>query len=325
MQAGQRHVRAGVGVVDGIDLAALDQGLAGVELPPEEAVDQPPDRHHLGPGLRREEVVVDRVAQVHGLVRLEAHDHRLGADRQRAGEDVVVDGLLQVHEHLAALVVGGVQFGRVADPGDAAPGTAVIRLHEQRVADPLRDGVQVEGLVVAGGGVGVARVVHRVLVGDEHGLRHLEAQPHHRAVGRVLLHGLEGERAVQQVHAVHQGDLLQPLPRVVVPVREPVDDQVVAGAVAQVERLDGDPLAVEGVPGAAGARRPGPAGAGSPRTPSASPPRYRAATRSGAWKRSTLASVRAAFSRIVAGDGRAGRARRASRGARRGPTGRARA
>ena len=104
--------------------------------------------------------MVDRVAQVHGLVRLEAHDHRLGADRQRAGEDVVVDGFLQVHEHLTALVVSGVQFGGVADPGDAAPGTAVKRLHEQRIADPFRDGVQVEGLVVAGGGVGVPCVVH---------------------------------------------------------------------------------------------------------------------------------------------------------------------
>ena len=196
--------------------------------------------------------MVDRVPQVHGLVRPEPHDHCLGSDRQRTGEDVVIiDGLLQVHEHPAAGVVGGVQFGRVADAGDAAPGAAVVGLHEQRVADPLGDGVEVERLVVAGGGIGVTGVVHRVLVGHEHGVRHLEPQPHHRAVGRVLLHGLEREGAVQQVHVVHQRDLLQPFPRHVIPVRQPVDDQRVAGLVPQIERLDGDPLGVEDVPGAA--------------------------------------------------------------------------
>ena len=171
-------------------------------------------------------------------------------DSERA-KNVIVDGLLQVHEHLAAGVVGGVQFAGVADPGDAAPGAAVVGLHEQRIADLPGDGVQVERLVVAGGGIGVAGVVDRVLKGHEHRFRHLEAEPEHRAVGRVLLHRLERERAVQQVNAVHQRDLLEPLPRVVIPVREPVDDQVVAGVVAQAERLDGDPLAVEGVLAAA--------------------------------------------------------------------------
>ena len=247
VQAGQGDVGAGVGVVDGVDVAAGDQGLAGVELPPEERVDQLPDRHHLEPGVRGQEVVLDRVAQVHGLVRLELHHHGLGADGQRAGEDVVVDGLLQVHEHLAAGVVGRVQFVGVLDPGHAAPGSAVVGLHEQRVADLLGDRVQVEGLVVAGRGVDVTRVVDRVLVRNQDRLRHLEPEPHHRAVGRVLLHRLERERAVEQVDPVHHGDLLEPLPGVVVPVRQAVDDQVVAGLVTQAERLDGDPLDVEGV------------------------------------------------------------------------------
>jgi hypothetical protein len=67
---------------------------------------------------------------------------------------------------------------------------------------------------------------------------HLQPEPDHRAVRRVLLHRLERERVVEQVDVVHQRDLLQPLARVVVPVREPVDDEVVARLVAQVERLD---------------------------------------------------------------------------------------
>ena len=74
--------------------------------------------------------------------------------------------------------------------------------------------------------------------------------------------------------------LLQPLPRVVVPVREPVDDQPAADRVGEVERLDGQPLAGEGVLRAAGSG-PSRRGAGSPRTRSASPPRPPAAARSG--------------------------------------------
>jgi hypothetical protein len=61
-------------------------------------------------------------------------------------------------------------------------------------------------------------------------------------------------------NVVHQRDLLQPLARDVVPVRKPVDHQVVAGLGAQVERLDGDSLDVEPVLLAtAGAHRPHPA------------------------------------------------------------------
>src|SRR5205807_7815079 len=41
-----------------------------------------------------------------------------------------------------------------------------------------------------------------------------------------------------------------PFPRVVVPVRQAVDDQLVPGPVTQPERLDGHPLAVEGLPAA---------------------------------------------------------------------------
>ncbi|MEV6030462.1 hypothetical protein AB0L65_04905 [Nonomuraea sp. NPDC052116] len=59
--------------------------------------------------------MIDDVAGVHRLLGPEAHDHGLHADRQRPGERVVpVDGLLEVHEHLAALVVGPVQLVPVA-------------------------------------------------------------------------------------------------------------------------------------------------------------------------------------------------------------------
>ena len=58
----------------------------------------------------------------------------------------------------------------------------------------------------------------------------------------MLLHRLERERVVEQVDVVHQGDLLQPLARQVVPPGEPVDHERVARLRAQVERLDHDPL-----------------------------------------------------------------------------------
>ena len=194
--------------------------------------------------------MVDGVAVVHRLLGPEVHDHRLGADRERAREVVVaLDRGLEVHQPLARLVVGAVQLGAVADVADADPLAAVVGLHEQRVADGLRDLVEVERLVVLGRGVGEARVVGRVLVRDEHGPRHLQAQPQHRAVGGVLLHRLERERAVEQVDVVHQRDLLQPLAREVVPVGEPVDDEVVARLGAQVERLHRDPLGGQAVLG----------------------------------------------------------------------------
>ena len=196
----------------------------------------------------------DRVAVVQRLLGAEAHDHRLGTDRERAGEDVVaVDRRLQVHEPLARGVVGAVQLGLVADLGDADPLPAVVGLHEERIADALGDLGEVERAVVAGRRVGPARVVRRALERHEHRARHLQPAADHRAVGGVLLHRLEGERAVEQVHVVHQRDLLQPLARVVVPVGEPIDDELVARLVAQVEGLDGQALDVDAMARAAGA------------------------------------------------------------------------
>ena len=204
------------------------------------------------------------------------------------------------------------------------PRAAVVGLHEQRVAHALGDRVEVELLVVAPRGVGPPRVVRRVLERHEHRLGHLEPQAHHRAVGRVLLHALERERAVEQVHVVHERDLLEPLARHVVPVREPVDHQVVAGLVAQVERLDGDPLDVEGVLVArARADRPqplhdrlerlGPVLLGAEQQPDQMPVHV------------GLLNVDASLMSSATGGARAGGATTASRARRRGPTRPARA
>ena len=186
-----------------------------------------------------------------------------------------------MHEHLARRVVGRLELLVVPDHRDPAPAAAVERLHEQRVPELLGDAGEVERLVVVRGRVRVLLVVQRVLVGHEHGLRHLQPEPDHRAVGSVLLHRLERVRAVEQVHVVHHRDLLQPLPRVVVPVREAVDDEVVARLLAQRERLDRHALDVERVapPTGPGRRR---AGGSAPRTRWASRSRCRAAARRGA-------------------------------------------
>ncbi len=190
--------------------------------------------------------MVDLVAVVHRPVRLEVHDHRLGADREAAREDVeVLDRRLQVHQPLARGVVHRVQLGRVADASHADPLAAVERLHVQRVADLRCDLLQVERQVVALSRGLEALVRRRALVRDQPGLRHLQPEPHHRAVGGVLLHRLERERVVEQIHVVHERDLLQPLSRHRVPPAEPVDHERVTRLVAEVERLVRDPLAGE--------------------------------------------------------------------------------
>jgi hypothetical protein len=93
-----------------VHLPAAHERLAGVELPLEEGVHDLADGHDLVARRRVEEVVADAVAVVLRPVRREAHDHRLGADRQRRGEDVeALDALLQVHQPLPGLVVGPLQ------------------------------------------------------------------------------------------------------------------------------------------------------------------------------------------------------------------------
>ena len=204
------------------------------------------------------------------------------------------------------------QLALVPDPAHADPRAAVERLHVERVADLLGDLGEVERPVVARGGVGEPLVGRRLLARDHPGLRHLEAEPHHRAVGRVLLHRLERERVVEQVDAVHQRDLLDPLARDVVPVREPVDDERVARAHAQVERLDRHPLEANAwrSPPCSIAGFTAPA---APRRRPTSPPPCRAAARSGAYGSSTAVRRRLCPRRGRAGRAGADRACRATR------------
>ena len=248
VQRGHGDVGRRVRVVDRVRLRPAHDRLARVELPAEEGVHEPRDRHDLSSEPGREEVVTHLVALVHRPVRLEAHDHRLRADRERAGEHIEpLRRGLQVHETFARLVVARLQLRRRADPRHADPLAAVERLQVGRVADGRAHLRERERLVVARGRGEEARVVRRLLVRDQPRLGHLQAQPHHRAVGRVLLHRLERERVVQEVRVVHQRDLLQPFTRDVVPPAEPVDDQRVSRLRPQVERLDRDPLGAQHV------------------------------------------------------------------------------
>ena len=136
----------------------------------------------------------------------------------------------------------------------------------------------------------------------------------------MLLHRLEREGVVEQVDVVHERDLLQPLARDVVPVRQPVDDEAVAAGLAQVERLDGDALDVVAVGVAAHLqRRVEPA---DQRLERARPVLLgaRAAGPASACGR-PCGSPSGDVRRSAAGGGRAGRARTASRAGRRAPTG----
>ena len=91
------------------------------------------------------DVELDLIAVVAVRAGVVAHDARLRPDGEAAGEDIeVLDARLQMHHPLARLVVGCVQLLGPGDPGDAHPHAAVERLHEERVADPLGDLVEVE-------------------------------------------------------------------------------------------------------------------------------------------------------------------------------------
>jgi hypothetical protein len=110
VQRGHRDIGAGVGVVDRVDLVAGDEHLRRVELPAEEGVDDPADRHGSRSAADSERKSWTRHTGRAWACRAEVDDHRLGADRERARELLVLDGRLQVHEHLAGLVVGPVQL-----------------------------------------------------------------------------------------------------------------------------------------------------------------------------------------------------------------------
>jgi hypothetical protein len=106
VQARQGDVGRRIRIVDREDVVASHERLARVELPAEEGVDELRDRHDLVSLFRREEVVSHLVAVVLRTLRLEPHDHRLRADRQRPREHVeAVDRPLHVHQLLPGRVV----------------------------------------------------------------------------------------------------------------------------------------------------------------------------------------------------------------------------
>src|SRR6185503_7586386 len=129
-QRDQGHVGGGVSEVDRVAVAVADDHLEAVELPAEERADGEAEGDDLVAQLRGQEPVVDLVAQVQGPGRVVVHHHRLGADGQAAGEDVVaLDPGLDVHQLPARPVIGRFQPGRVGDPVDVDPAAAVERLH----------------------------------------------------------------------------------------------------------------------------------------------------------------------------------------------------
>ena len=147
-----------------------------------------------------------------------------------------------MHESRAALVVRLVQGLAVPDRRHADPGSAIIGLHEQRVADLVTDIAEVEQARIA---AQRRHEVRRLDVGfrrHEPGIRHGKAEPHHGAVGRMLLHGLDRPGVVIDVQVVTEYRFLDPLSRRVIPVRQSVDDDVVLAGLPQVERLDADAL-----------------------------------------------------------------------------------
>ena len=134
----------------------------------------------------------------------------------------------------------------VVDLGHAHPAAAVVGLHEHRIAEALPDVL----LEVEEAGVALERDLQVGLAlvglgGDEHRVRYRHPEPHHRAVRRVLLVGLHRPRVVEDVDAVHDDGLLDPLAARAEPMRQPVDHEVVLHGLAQVEGLDRHALDVE--------------------------------------------------------------------------------
>jgi hypothetical protein len=170
----------------------------------------------------------------------------LRTDADAADEQLIRhDAPLQVHQELAALLVGVAQLLLVVDLRYADPAATVEGLHEQREADLPSDLAEVEELRVALERAFEVRLRVVALGRDEPGLRDGQAELGHRAVRGVLLHRLHGPRIVEDVATVEDGRLLDPFARRLVPVREPIDDQVVARLLAKVEGLDRDAFDVE--------------------------------------------------------------------------------
>ena len=125
-------VGAGVREIDRSPHSVRAQGLAGIEIPAEERVD---DHGHLRQGchvLGNQEVVpVHPVSVVQWRRRVIVNVTELRAETDATHEQVErLHALLQMHDARTAPVIGLVQTVFVANGGDTDPGPAVVGLHE---------------------------------------------------------------------------------------------------------------------------------------------------------------------------------------------------
>ncbi len=78
----------------------------------------------------------DNVPAVHGLGRIVLETYDLWPDSQRANKDLIIlQTGLQVHQHLARIIISVRQILLVVDPANAAPATAIKRLHIEGITD----------------------------------------------------------------------------------------------------------------------------------------------------------------------------------------------
>jgi hypothetical protein len=116
--------------------AVARQCLAGVEVPTEEGIDG--ERHVLEHRcvLGWQEADIHAVAIVQRGRGIVVHLPKLRPQPDAAHEPVIgQDRGLQVHHLGAAGVVGLLEARKIIDLGHALPAAAMIRLHEEGVAD----------------------------------------------------------------------------------------------------------------------------------------------------------------------------------------------
>src|SRR6266496_4221489 len=92
---------------------------------------------------------------------------------------------------------------RVSPRDDDQGLTAAHRIGAELDVLPAREGLLLldrKSTRVNSSHVEITYAVFCVKKKNKHRLRHLKTEPHHRAVGRVLLHRQERERAVEQVY-----------------------------------------------------------------------------------------------------------------------------
>ena len=200
MQRRDLRVGAWVREVDREPGRILAQRLAAVEVPSEERVDGECGVDEVLALIVGDAAVVAGVSVVQGSARVIADDPDLRPEADATDEQIVwIDGLLEVHQVRAALVVQTLQVLGSVDAADPCPPAAVVRLDVHRVADLFAQFGEVEHLCVS-----LERdleVGFRVVLFRRHHprRRNRHTKPHHGAVRRVLLVGLDRPRVVEDV------------------------------------------------------------------------------------------------------------------------------